>query len=73
MILPFGAKSANYNYYKKKGEMTTTEKALLICFIGLAFSMTLIAIDAYRLGKERGIREGWHRGRALSRQEFWEE
>jgi hypothetical protein len=53
--------------------MTTTEKALLICFIGLIFSMTLIAIDLYRLGKERGIREGWHRGRALSRQEFWEE
>lgn len=54
-------------------KMTTTEKALLICFIGLIFSMTLIAIDAYRLGKERGIREGWHRGRNLSRQEFWEE
>jgi hypothetical protein len=53
--------------------MTNIEKALLICFIGLVFSMTLIAIDAYRLGKERGIREGWHRGRALSRQEFWEE
>ena len=53
--------------------MTNIEKALLICFIGLIFSMTLIAIDAYRLGKERGIREGWHRGRALSRQEFWEE
>jgi len=53
--------------------MTNIEKALLICFIGLIFSMTLIAIDAYRLGKERGIREGWHRGRNLSRQEFWEE
>jgi hypothetical protein len=53
--------------------MSNQDKMLAICFIGLIFSMSLIAIDAYRLGKERGIREGWHRGRSLSRQEFWEE
>jgi hypothetical protein len=53
--------------------MTIQEKALALCFIGLIFSMTLVAIDAYRVGHERGVREGWHRGRALSRQEFWEE
>ena len=53
--------------------MTIQEKALTLCFIGLIFSMTLVAIDAYRVGHERGVREGWHRGRAVSRQEFWEE
>lgn len=53
--------------------MSNTDKMLALCFIGLIFSMSLIVIDAYRLGKERGIREGWHRGRSVSRQEFWEE
>jgi hypothetical protein len=53
--------------------MTIQEKALALCFIGLIFSMTLIAIDAYRTGHERGMREGWHRGRSVNRQEFWEE
>ena len=53
--------------------MNNTDKLLLICLVGLMFSMTLVAIDAYRLGKERGIREGWHRGRSVSRQEFWKE
>jgi hypothetical protein len=58
----------------KSGQvMSNQDKMLAICFIGLVFSMSLIAIDAYRVGKERGIREGWHRGRSLSRQEFWEE
>ena len=53
--------------------MANIDKLLLICFIGVMFGMTVVAIDMYRLGKERGIREGWHRGRSLSRQEFWEE
>jgi hypothetical protein len=53
--------------------MANTDKLLLICLIGVMFGMTIVAIDMYRLGKERGIREGWHRGRSLSRQEFWEE
>ena len=54
-------------------KMTIEEKALLICLIGIIFGMILVAIDAYKTGYERGQREGWHRGRALSRQEFWEE
>lgn len=53
--------------------MSNQDKLLLICVIGIVFGMTVVAIDAYRLGKERGIREGWHRGRSISRQEFWEE
>jgi hypothetical protein len=53
--------------------MSNQDKLLLICVIGIVFGMTVVAIDAYRLGKERGIREGWHRGRSVSRQEFWEE
>ena len=53
--------------------MSNTDKLLLICFIAFMIGMIIVAIDAYKLGKERGIREGWHRGRSLSRQEFWEE
>jgi len=53
--------------------MSNQDKMLFICMIGIVFGMSLVAIDAYRLGKERGIREGWHRGRSVSRQDFWEE
>jgi hypothetical protein len=53
--------------------MNNLDKLLLICFIGSMIGMVIVAIDAYKLGKERGIREGWHRGRSISRQEFWEE
>jgi hypothetical protein len=53
--------------------MSNQDKLLLICMIGIVIGMSIVAVDAYRLGKERGIREGWHRGRSLSRQEFWEE
>jgi hypothetical protein len=53
--------------------MNNLDKLLLICLIGSMIGMVIVAIDAYRLGKERGIREGWHRGRSISRQEFWEE
>lgn len=53
--------------------MSNQDKLLLICIIGIVVGMTIVTIDAYRLGKERGIREGWHRGRSVSRQEFWEE
>lgn len=53
--------------------MSNQDKLLFICMIGIVIGMIIVAIDAYRLGKERGIREGWHRGRSVSRQEFWEE
>lgn len=53
--------------------MSNQDKMLLICMIGIVFGMSIVVVDAYRLGKERGIREGWHRGRSVSRQEFWEE
>ena len=54
-------------------QMTVADKALLICLIGIIFGMILVAVDAYKTGYERGQREGWHRGRSLSRQEYWEE
>jgi hypothetical protein len=53
--------------------MSNQEKMYIICAIGIAIGVAMMVVDAYRLGKERGIREGWHRGRSLSRQEFWEE
>jgi len=27
----------------------------------------------YSTGHKEGLREGWHRGRAVNRQEFWQE
>ena len=53
--------------------MTNTDKMLLICFILSIIGMIIVAVDAYRTGHERGLREGWHRGRSVSRQEFWSE
>ena len=32
-----------------------------------------IVSEVSRAAFERGLREGWHRGRAVNRQEFWSE
>ena len=32
-----------------------------------------IFAEVSRKGYERGVREGWHRGRGINRQEFWQE
>ena len=53
--------------------MTINDKALIICAIGVAFGLVLIAIDIQRTAYAKGLRDGWHRGRSMNRQEFWEE
>jgi hypothetical protein len=45
-------------------------------FIFLAvipFTLALIYEVVANNNYQRGLREGWHRGRAVNRQEFWQE
>jgi hypothetical protein len=53
--------------------MSNNDKLLTICIIGSALSFVWMAIESYKQGFERGLREGWHRGRAVNLQEFWME
>ena len=53
--------------------MSNNDKLLIICIIGASISFVVLAITSYKDGFERGLREGWHRGRGVNRQEFWEE
>lgn len=53
--------------------MSINDKALIICAIGVIIGLVLIAIDIQRSAYAKGQRDGWHRGRSMSRQEFWEE
>jgi hypothetical protein len=53
--------------------MTNTDKLLLICIIGMCIGFSVAIYDAYKRGYEKGHRVGWHKGRSLSRQEFWQE
>jgi len=53
--------------------MSNNDKLLIICIIGAALSFLVMVIESYKEGYERGVRDGWHRGRAVNRQEFWVE
>jgi len=53
--------------------MSNNDKLLIICLIGALVSFTVTVIESYKQGFERGMREGWHRGRAVNRSEFWSE
>jgi len=53
--------------------MSNNDKLLIICIIASAFSFTMFALESYKSGYERGMREGWHRGRSVNRQDFWQE
>lgn len=47
--------------------------SLFLCFV---FGMTFLTIGylmGVNIGKEQGHRDGYLRGRAVSRQEFWRE
>jgi hypothetical protein len=47
--------------------------SILYCFV---FGITFVSIGYYmgiNIGKEQGHRDGYLRGRAVSRQEFWKE
>jgi hypothetical protein len=53
--------------------MSNNDKLLMICIIGMWIGFTMVIIDVRRTAYQKGLREGWHRGRSVSRQEFWEE
>jgi hypothetical protein len=46
---------------------------MIISTLSILIGMTIVSVRTYRIGKQRGIREGYHRGRAVNRQEFWAE
>jgi F0F1-type ATP synthase assembly protein I len=53
--------------------MSNTDKLLLICIIGMIIGFIIVVIDVKRHAYQKGVRDGYHRGRASSRQEFWKE
>jgi hypothetical protein len=53
--------------------MTNNDKLLIICLIGAGISFIVYAVSAYKEAYERGHRDGWHKGRAVNRSEFWSE
>ena len=53
--------------------MSNTDKLLAICIVGMWIGFIIVVFDVQRSAYQKGLREGWHRGRSTSRQEFWEE
>jgi hypothetical protein len=53
--------------------MANTDKLLIICFIAVFIGFIMVLVDVQRHAYQKGLREGYHRGRSVSRQEFWEE
>ena len=53
--------------------MANTDKLLLICILGMIVGFTITMVDVQRRSYDKGVRDGYHRGRSMSRQEFWEE
>jgi hypothetical protein len=54
-------------------KMSNNDKLLIICLIGAGISFIVYAVSAYKEAYERGHRDGWHKGRAVNRSEFWSE
>jgi hypothetical protein len=53
--------------------MSNTDKLLLICIVGMIIGFIIVIIDVQRQAYAKGLREGYHRGRSTSRQDFWQE
>jgi len=53
--------------------MDSLDKLLIISILLVVIGLVIAAIDIQRHAYQKGVRDGWHRGRALSRQEFWQE
>jgi hypothetical protein len=53
--------------------MSNNDKLLIISLIGAGISFIVMAVQSYKEAYERGLREGWHKGRAVNRSEFWSE
>jgi hypothetical protein len=53
--------------------MSNNDKLLIICLIGAGISFIIWALQSYKEAYERGHRDGWHKGRAVNRSDFWQE
>jgi hypothetical protein len=53
--------------------MTNNEKLLIICLIGAGISFIVMVVTSYKEAYDRGHRDGWHKGRAVNRADFWQE
>jgi hypothetical protein len=49
--------------------MSNTDKLLLICIVGMLFGFGVALYDVSKRSYEKGLREGYHRGRNIKGQE----
>ncbi len=49
--------------------MANTDKLLLICMLGMIIGFIMITIDVQKRSYEKGVRDGYHRGRSYKGQE----
>ena len=49
--------------------MANTDKLLLICLIGMILAFIVVIIDVQKTAYNKGLREGYHRGRSIKGQE----
>jgi hypothetical protein len=49
--------------------MANTDKLLLICIFGMIIGFTIVMIDVQKRSYEKGVRDGYHRGRSIKGQE----
>jgi len=45
--------------------MANTDKLLFICMLGIIVGFIMITIDVQRTAYNKGVRDGYHRGRAV--------
>lgn len=45
--------------------MANTDKLLLICMLGMIIGFIMITIDVQKRSYDKGVRDGYHRGRAI--------
>lgn len=49
--------------------MANTDKLLLICMMGMIIGFIMITIDVQKRSYEKGVRDGYHRGRSIKGEE----
>jgi len=49
--------------------MANADKLLLICILGIIVGFIMITIDVQRRSYDKGVRDGYHRGRSIKGQE----
>ena len=49
--------------------MANTDKLLLICIFGMIIGFIIVIIDVQKTAYNKGVRDGYHRGRSYKGQE----